>query len=240
MPRTPSEIMSPALVPLSTLTPARFLTLADVPPEIEWFAKLTNANTRRAYRQDIADFMAFAGLRQPEQFRHVTRAHVIAWHDRLVSQGLANDTIRRKLAALSSLYAYLCDRNAVLHNPVLGVKRPRSMNREGGDAGAGGSPGPDAACRAARGHAQGQTGPGDPGDTPLSRATLRGTLHADRGQHPPARKRATRPGGGQGGQGALPAAPCDGATSLPLTATRDCTVAPARGDDAGLRAYPHG
>jgi len=66
--------------------------------------------------QDIADFMAFAGLRQPEQFRDITRAHVIAW---------------RELAALSSLYAYLCDRNAVLHNPVLGVKRPRSMNREG-------------------------------------------------------------------------------------------------------------
>jgi integrase/recombinase XerD len=61
----------------------------------------------------------------------VTRAHVIAWRDQLVGQGLANDTIRRKLAALSSLYAYLCDRHAVLHNPVLGVKRPRSMNRAG-------------------------------------------------------------------------------------------------------------
>ena len=48
-----------------------------------------------------------------------------------MQRGLANDTIRRKLAALSSLYAYLCDRNAVLHNPVLGVKRPRSMNRDG-------------------------------------------------------------------------------------------------------------
>ena len=75
--------------------------------------------------------MAFAGLRQPEQFRDITRAHVIAWREQLVGQELANDTIRRKLAALSSLYAYLCDRNAVLHNPVLGVKRPRSMNREG-------------------------------------------------------------------------------------------------------------
>jgi len=73
--------MSPALVPLSTLTPARFLTLADVPPEIEWFAKLTNANTRRAYRQDIADFMAFAGLRQSAEFRDVTRAYMIAWRD---------------------------------------------------------------------------------------------------------------------------------------------------------------
>ena len=61
----------------------------------------------------------------------MTRAHVIAWREQLVSQGLANDTIRRKLAALSSLYAYLCDHNAVLHNPVLGVKWARSMSREG-------------------------------------------------------------------------------------------------------------
>src|SRR5262249_15725968 len=119
------------IVPSSTLTVTQFQHLADVPPEIEWFANLTNANTRRAYQQDVESFMAYAGLRQPAQFRDVTRAHVIAWRDKLVGQGLANDTIRRKLAALSSLYAYLCDRNAVLHNPVLGVKRPRSMNREG-------------------------------------------------------------------------------------------------------------
>ena len=113
------------------LSPAQFHTLADVPPEIEWFANLTNVNTRRVSRQDIEDFMACAGLRHPEEFRAVMRAHVIAWRDQLVREGLANDTIRRKLAALSSLYAYLCDRNAVLHNPVLGVKRPRSRNREG-------------------------------------------------------------------------------------------------------------
>jgi site-specific recombinase XerD len=98
---------------------------------MEWFANLTNAHTRRAYRQDLADFMAFAGLRRPEQFRDITRAHVIAWREHLVQQGLAHDSIRRKLAALSSLYAYLCDRHAVVHNPVLGVKRPRSMNRAG-------------------------------------------------------------------------------------------------------------
>jgi integrase/recombinase XerD len=120
----------PALLP-RTLSMAQFQTLAEVPPEIEWFANLTNANTRRAYQQDINDFMAFAGLRQPTEFRDITRAHVIAWREQLVRQELANDTIRRKLAALSSLYAYLCDRNALLHNPVLGVKRPRSMNREG-------------------------------------------------------------------------------------------------------------
>src|SRR5215831_11574594 len=126
-----TTVTTPTLVSPIGLTPVQFQGLADVPPEIEWFANLTNANTRRAYRQDIEDFMGFAGLRRPEAFRDITRAHVIAWRDQLVGQGLANDTIRRKLAALSSLYAYLCDRNAVLHNPVLGVKRPRSMNREG-------------------------------------------------------------------------------------------------------------
>jgi site-specific recombinase XerD len=61
----------------------------------------------------------------------VTRPHVLAWRDHLQGKGLANDTIRRKLAALSSLYDYLCNRHAVLHNPVLGVRRPPSMNREG-------------------------------------------------------------------------------------------------------------
>src|SRR5713101_3489349 len=85
-----SSLPPAALLPSSTLTPAQFLTLADVPPEIEWFANLTNANTRRAYRQDIHDFMAFAGLREPADFRDVTRAHVIAWREHLVQQDLAN------------------------------------------------------------------------------------------------------------------------------------------------------
>ena len=50
----------------------------------------------------------------------MTRAHVIDWRQQLTRQGLANDTIRRKLADLSPLYADLCDCHAVLHNPVLG------------------------------------------------------------------------------------------------------------------------
>jgi hypothetical protein len=63
---------------LPTLTASQFHTLAEIPAELEWFANLPNPNTRRAYRQDIDDFMAFAGLQRPEQFRDVTRAHVIA------------------------------------------------------------------------------------------------------------------------------------------------------------------
>ena len=40
-------------------------------------------------------------------------------------------TIRRKLSALSSLFDYLCERNAVAGNPVDGVKRPMANGNEG-------------------------------------------------------------------------------------------------------------
>jgi hypothetical protein len=88
-----------ALLPRA-LSTAQSQALAEVPPETAWFNNLTNTNTRWAYRQDIEDFMAFAGLSHAEQFRAVTRAHVIAWRQHLVGQELVNDTIRRKLAAL--------------------------------------------------------------------------------------------------------------------------------------------
>jgi integrase/recombinase XerD len=93
-------------------------------------------HTHRAYQQDIQDFQAFAGLRWPEAFRDMTRTHVIDWRQQLTRQGLANDTIRRKLADLSPLYAYLCDCHAVLHNPMLGGEAAALDEPRRGDAGA--------------------------------------------------------------------------------------------------------
>lgn len=66
-----------------------------------------------------------------QEFRLITRAHLIAWRKDLEKRKLAHSTIRRKLAALSSLFDYLCEQNAVLHNPVDGVKRPKANNNEG-------------------------------------------------------------------------------------------------------------
>src|SRR5208283_2990952 len=44
------------------LTAAEFHRLADVPPEVEWFANLGNAHTRRAYENAVKDFMRFTGI----------------------------------------------------------------------------------------------------------------------------------------------------------------------------------
>ena len=113
------------------LTAAEFHRLAEVPPEAEWFANITNSSTRRAYQAAIGAFMRFTGIKRPEEFRTVTRAHVIAWRDALAARGLGGSTVRHRLASLSSLFEHLCERNAVTHNPVKGVKRPRAEGGEG-------------------------------------------------------------------------------------------------------------
>jgi integrase len=113
------------------LSSERFQSLADVPPEAQWFANLDSAQTRRAYKNDLQAFMTFIGIVRPEEFRSVTRGHILAWRADLEEQKLGGATIRRKLAALASLYEYLCESNAVTHNPVKGVKRPKVESYEG-------------------------------------------------------------------------------------------------------------
>lgn len=85
------------------LTRAEFHRLSDVPPEAEWFANLDNPNTRRAYKNDVEDFLRLAGVKRPEDFRIVTRAHVLRWRKDLEMRAPSAATIRRKLSALSDL-----------------------------------------------------------------------------------------------------------------------------------------
>lgn len=114
------------------LTSAEFHRLANVPAAAEWFANIDNQHTQRAYQIDLADFCGFVGLTDADEFRAVTRGHVLAWRSQLEIRGLAGATIRRKLAALASLFDHLLENNAIAGgNPVHGVKRPRIEFSEG-------------------------------------------------------------------------------------------------------------
>src|SRR5258708_33679408 len=103
---------TPAKLTVKTrlLTAAEFQRLADIPPEADWFKNLRNVHTRPAYENAIKAFMLFTGIKRPEEFRDVTRAHVIAWRDELgehisaYGETLSGTTIRHRMAALSSLF----------------------------------------------------------------------------------------------------------------------------------------
>ena len=126
MERNSLWLRHPGALPL-----ADFYALVDIPPEVEWFANLDNAHTKKAYEHDVKEFMAFATLATLAQLRQVSRAHVIAWRKHLEGGGYGDATIRRKLAALSSLFKKLCEAHAVSLNPVDGVKRPKMTAHEG-------------------------------------------------------------------------------------------------------------
>ena len=60
------------------LSALEFQRLAAVPAAMEWFANIDNPRTRRAYQNDLEDFCSFIGLTGAEEFRAVTRGHVLA------------------------------------------------------------------------------------------------------------------------------------------------------------------
>jgi integrase/recombinase XerD len=131
MPNDPEHILMPVAPPSRGLSVHDFHQLTEVPPALTWFANIDNPQTRRAYQNDVHEFMAFTGLENPEHFRDVSRAHVLAWRRDLERRALSGASIRRKLAALSSLFEALCEANAVQGNPVDGVKRPKIASSEG-------------------------------------------------------------------------------------------------------------
>src|SRR5437868_2441877 len=106
--------------------------LAGIPEEEIWLASRKSARTRRAYRQDVAHFMRTLNIRTPDELRRVDHRAVMAW-ERLMreEQGSQASTVRRRLAALSSLFAHLVKFDVVEMNPVRDVERPAVNRREG-------------------------------------------------------------------------------------------------------------
>jgi integrase/recombinase XerD len=107
-------------------------SLKTIPEEEMWLESRKSARTRRAYRTDVAHFMRTFGISTPEELRTVDHRAVIAW-ERLMreEEGKEATTVRRRLAALSSLFAHLVKFGVVEQNPVRDVERPVVNRREG-------------------------------------------------------------------------------------------------------------
>jgi site-specific recombinase XerD len=107
-------------------------TLALIPEEDVWLASRKSPETRQAYAGDIRLFMRALGITSREELRQVDHKAVIGWerHMREVEHPHPA-TIRRRLAALPSLFRHLVKYGIVAINPVREIERP-AINRWAG------------------------------------------------------------------------------------------------------------
>ena len=170
------------------VTPAQLASLAAlaaIPEEEIWLASQKSARTRRAYRQDVAHFMRTLGIATPEQLRQVDHRAVIAWERIMREQeGAAASTVRRRLAALSSLFKHLVRYGTASRNPVADVQRP-TINREEGSTAAFSKAQARLLLDAGGRHRGGAARPGDSVRGPAGRITAGGDRGADRGRPAP-------------------------------------------------------
>jgi len=75
-----------------------------------WVTRRSSKHTRRAYRQDVMDFVGFLELNWPDESSRlftVSVADVLAFRERMLADSKAPKTINRRIASLSSFYKYL-------------------------------------------------------------------------------------------------------------------------------------
>jgi hypothetical protein len=126
---------APAVLPASasqSALPSQLSRLAEIPEEEIWLAKQKSKRTRRAYKLDVAHFMRTLHITSYDELRQADHRAVIAW-ERIMREVDAAEpsTVRRRLAALSSLFKHLVRHRHVESNPVAEVERPAINRREG-------------------------------------------------------------------------------------------------------------
>ena len=102
-------------------------TLKDIPPESEWIneRRTRSKRTADAYQFDVNEFKKFLGIKKPEDYRKVSRKHVTEWINHLKDQKLTNESIARKISAISSLFKFYCEQSALRDNPCKNITRPQ-------------------------------------------------------------------------------------------------------------------
>ena len=106
--------------------------IAAIPEEEVWLSMQKSARTRRAYAQDIKHFLSTLRITSSEDFREIDHRAVTVWERTMREQeGSEASTIRRRMAALSSLFKHLVRHGYATKNPVADVRRP-TINRDEG------------------------------------------------------------------------------------------------------------
>lgn len=102
-----------------TFLPALSISTSDTPSVVlrarmaeavsAWLSRSPSTETRSAYSRELGQFRTFVGISDGawEELARVRPAQVAAWRDDLLSRGLTNVAVARKLSVLRSLFGYL-------------------------------------------------------------------------------------------------------------------------------------
>lgn len=101
------------------------INIADIRRQVSqaihgWLVRSASSATRTNYAADLNQFLEFLGTPPEawEQLLTVQPVAVAAWRDWLTENGLAKNSVRRKLTVLRSLFAYLQNCGFVGANPA--------------------------------------------------------------------------------------------------------------------------
>jgi site-specific recombinase XerD len=95
--------------------------------EYEFFHNFESPHTRKSYRIDISQFFEFIrdNFTSINNYHEIKRVHLVAFRNWLTDSGLAPKSINRKMAANSSFFDFLVEKNILQFNPITSIKRPR-------------------------------------------------------------------------------------------------------------------
>lgn len=95
--------------------------------EYEFFSNFQSPHTRKSYRIDITNFFEFLreNFTEVDSYSEIKRVHMVAYRNWLTDNDYAPKSINRKLAANSSFFDFLVEKNMMAFNPCTSIKRPR-------------------------------------------------------------------------------------------------------------------
>ena len=118
---------SPAKINNSYLQAFEQKNAFDAKLQYEFFHNFESLHTRKSYRIDIAQFFEFLkdNFASVSRYEHIERVHLVAFRNWLNDNDMAPKTINRKMAANSSFFDFLVEKNIIQYNPCTSIKRPR-------------------------------------------------------------------------------------------------------------------
>ena len=98
---------------------------------IEFFtANIRNKNTREAYGRAVRDFFAWCDVNQVGPLLNIEAVYVAAYIEQLTDR-LAAQTVKQKLAAIKALFDYLVTGGVLTANPASAVRGPKHSQTTG-------------------------------------------------------------------------------------------------------------